>query len=326
MKRWLALAMLVVLLTPVTWVRSPVPPRDASQSVTLMPVDAADAIEGALVLHEAWQLTSPNSDFGSYSALLVSAETGVLAASDRGRTLEIDGPLKQGTMPARIARFAGRNPYKKQLIDLESLVRDPASGRIWAGFEGSNAIERFNPGFTGNVAVRPPAMADWASNSGPEAMVRLADGRFIVLAEGPASWRSPNHAALLFDRDPVFGTRPAEFTFTPPAGFRPVDMALLPDGRVLILVRSFSLGIPPRFVVRLLVADPAEIEEGGQWRGSEVGAITDPRLADNYEGMDVVSRDDGSIDIWIISDDNNATFQRTLLLRLGWPDWRAGIE
>ena len=39
---------------------------------------------------------------------------------------------------------------------------------------------------------------------------------------------------------------------------------------------------------------------------------------DNYEGLAVAPGPDGALVLWLISDDNKATFQRTLLLKLLW--------
>src|SRR5690606_34492929 len=105
----------------------------------------------------------------------------------------------------------------------EAVTSDPRTGRLWAAYENSNLIERRGP--AGAVErVRPAAMQDWPSNAGPEAMVRLADGRFVVLSEGRASWMSTVTDGLLFPGDPVDGAEPVRFRFAPPRGSRPVDM------------------------------------------------------------------------------------------------------
>ncbi len=63
-------------------------------------------------------------------------------------------------------------------------------------------------------------------------------------------------------------------------------MALLPDGRVLILFRGLKF-FPPGFAVRLALADPAEIRLGKVWHWQDVGAIESPVPMDNYEGLAV---------------------------------------
>jgi hypothetical protein len=161
-------------------------------------------------------------------------------------------------------------------------------------------------------------MRDWPANTGPEAMVRLSDGRFIVLSESPGTWFGRSTPGLLFPGDPIDGARPLRFQFNPPDGFRPVDMAQLPDGRVLILVRRVEWGLPPSFAARLVVADPKQIAAGKAWRGELVVEITAPMPAENFEGLAVMPGQRGQVVVWLISDDNQSSFQRTLLLKLLW--------
>ena len=51
--------------------------------------------------------------------------------------------------------------------------------------------------------------------------------------------------------------------------------------------------------------------------------IDTPFPSDNYEGLAVVDEGGGSWSLWLISDDNFASYQRTLLLKLHW-DVRSG--
>jgi hypothetical protein len=202
--------------------------------------------------------------------------------------------------------------------DIESATADPKSGQRWYGYENINAIRRFEAGENGESrAVFPPAMRHWKANGGPEAMARLPEGRFIVLAED-APWLSAGgHAALLFPSDPVTGAKPLAFTFTPPIGYDPSDMAALPDGRVVILLRTIDLPFPPFFRSKLVVADPRAIVAGKRWPWTELATFHGPVPRDNYEGLAVAPAASG-VTLWIISDDNFASIQRTLLLKLHW--------
>jgi hypothetical protein len=85
------------------------------------------------------------------------------------------------------ADFAERRRPRQARLDIESLTRDPASGRIWAAFESTTGSSATTPR---SAARRRPARGDarLAEQQGPEAMVRLADGRFVVLAEGSPRW------------------------------------------------------------------------------------------------------------------------------------------
>lgn len=317
--RKLALLLVVILgLAPGTWLRSPRPPADERQILRFaaLPVPAVDL--GPLEPVGAWALDSPNDAFGSYSALAALGDGSLLAASDKGSMMHFAPP---GVQPSTvtIGYFGQDGSRPKWQLDIESMTRDPVSGRVWQGFEGDNRIERTDAGFGARSTVRPAAMRGWPSNSGPEAMVRLADGRFVVIAEGTRRWFDTRGPALLFPADPVTGAEPVVFRFDPPAGYRAVDMAQIADGRVLILLRKVVWGLPPGFGGKLVVADPAAIRAGAPWPIELLADLAAPLPSDNYEGLAVEPDGSGGTTLWLISDDNDSLFQRTLLLKLRWP-------
>jgi hypothetical protein len=108
------------------------------------------------------------------------------------------------------------------------------------------------------------------------------------------------------------------FTFAGPPGFRPTDAALLPDGRVLVLMRQLVWPMPARFGAKLALLDPDAISAGGQVEATWLAELDDPWPLDNYEGLALEPDADGTITAWLISDGNNAVTQRTLLLRLSF--------
>lgn len=317
MRRLVVLLLVMLGLAPGTWWRSPAPAVDVEQSVAVTPLAVADVDLGPFELAGAWELRSPNSHFGSYSALIALGDGTLLAGSDRGRMMRF-APPGQPARPPWLGYFAGRRLPNKKQMDLEALTRDPATGALWAAFEVDNRIERHDPAFRAKVSVRPDAMRDWRPWFGAEAMGRLDDGRFIVLAEGAADWFGSEMPGLLFPSDPASGSRPTRFSFVPPDGFRPVDLAQLPDGRVLILLRRAGWAVPPAFSGRLMVADPATIRAGEPWRAERVADLAPPLPTDNYEGLAVEADGRGGAVLWLISDDNEMTLQRTLLLKLVW--------
>lgn len=271
---------------------------------------------GETQLEGLWQLRSPNSSFGSYSALLLRKDGRVLAASDRGAVLSFDIPP---TSPRpEFGWLAGDGQTRKTQVDIEAMTQDPATGRIWAAFEGSNAIERLSASLKPDKDVRPPELARFGSNSGPEAFERLADGRFIALSEGSRTRMGNVHTGIVFAGDPVDGARGKRFAFIAPEGFSPVDMAQIPDGRVLILLRRVRISLSPGFESALVLADPAGLTTDSEWSGTVIARITDPAVSDNYEGLVAEPRADGSLTLWLISDDNDMSYQRSLLLKLRW--------
>jgi hypothetical protein len=325
MRRLIAILLVALLAAPGTWVRSPPPPMpdvappDGRWPARFEPIDRVRAHAGETEIVGAWWVTSPYPGFGSFSALVSLGGDRLLAASDAGRMFAFSAP-GAAQAPPRMDFFAGRSEPNKFLVDIEALTRNPRSGQIWAAYEGANSIERFGAGFRSTGLVRPAAMRGWPGNTGPETLLRLADGRFLVISEAHASWRGGPFTALLFPGDPVDGAEPVEFRFEGIGRLRPVDAAQLPDGRVLVLLRSFHV-FPPGFENRIVVADPAEIAAGRVWRGREIAAIGAPLPSDNFEGLAITPAADGKIDLWLISDDNFSVIQRTLVLQLRWePD------
>ncbi|WP_114521248.1 esterase-like activity of phytase family protein [Altererythrobacter sp. ZODW24] len=315
MRRLILLTLVAVGLAPGTWVRSPLPEYTTSQEISVTPLDAPSAESGDFELVGAWQIESRNADFGSYSAMILLDDGRMLVASDRGRILEFSVPGAEQS-PSRMGWFRPGREVDKHLADIEAMTRDPDSGIIWTAYEGSNAIARLDPDTSAERQVFPAAMKGWSSNAGPEAMVRLDDGRFAVLSEALGGMLGREAPSVIFAGDPVDGAKAKRFTFKAPEGYRATDMTALPDGRVLVLVRKLVFGLPPGFATKLVLADPADIAEGEAWSGEEVVTLDDIAPSENYEAIAVEAGDDDSLTVWILSDDNNATLQRTLLLKL----------
>lgn len=314
MRAWLA-ALVALGLAPGTLVRT-VPPVDNSPWASFEPVTFAQDRIGPFELEEAWVLQSSNSDFGSYSALIAAAPGEMLALSDRGHTFRFGRP-EAGKARARFGTMLHFRTHYWNLRDFEALTRDPRTGTLWATFEGRHGIARVKT--DGREAIKYlSAMRRWGDNSGAEAMVRLRDGRFLVLAERSEEWGGETSPGLLYPTDPVSGGEPLRFRLALSDGYKPTDLAQLPDGRLLLLARNIEVGLPPQFPARLLLADPATIREGGTWAPQPLATIEKPLPSDNFEGLAVEPAADGRAVAWLISDDNRSTLQRTLLLKLSF--------
>ena len=319
MWRRVLILLLVIGLTPGTWLRSDnAPPvRELTLTMAPMPFEPGCCWSGPLKLLGAWQLASPHQDFGGYSALLQVQPGRLLAFSDRGYSLAFSEP-GQPQSPIEIAPLLEDSARLKDNRDVEAATRDPDSGLIWIGLEGRDAIARHRPDLRREQFREIAGMRDWPQNQGPEALLRLRDGRFVALCECNPGWfQGGRHPALLFSGDPTIGeAAPQAFTLAGIDGYRPTDMAQLPDGRVLILVRQLVWPVPARFAIKILIADPAEIAPGKVWQARELADLSDPWPVDNYEGLAIERQADGSLVAWLISDENGAATQRVLLLKL----------
>ncbi len=311
----IVLSILLLLLLVPGWsgdTRLPLLDRDTQLSATPIAVAPAQRRFGRLTLIGALVLKSEAPAFGGFSAIAVGRAR-VTLLSDGGNWIRF-GIRHGGLVDAR-AGFLPNGPgtgWEKRDRDSESLAIDPASGAMWVGFEGANAIWRYAPGFArAEARVRPPGMRGWPVNGGAETLVRLRDGRFLTIAERGVKRRYPR-PALVFSGDPTTGVRPWLFGYRPPNGYDPSDATELPNGDLLVLNRRFSL--PFRFSAKLTVVPRGAIRPGRIVQGREIATLGAPALGENWEGVAITREDDATI-VWLVSDKDEALLQRTVLAK-----------
>nr|WP_221364171.1 esterase-like activity of phytase family protein [Sphingomonas jinjuensis] len=285
--------------------------RMTAVRVSLDPADPARRRVGALTFLGGLALNSPDKAFGGFSALHTDGRRFTLL-SDGGSIVRFTLTPDWRIVAPDFAHVPGgpRNGQQRSDRDSESLVTD---GRhVWVGFESVNEIWRYDAGFTRTERyVQPSPMRRWRRNGGPETMIRLRDGRFIVISEDPPKNESLREG-LVFPGDPVRGAQPFAFRFVPPDGYNPSDGCELPDGRLLILLRNWQF--PLRFASRLMIVDPATIRPGAIVTGRTIATLAAPLIHDNFEGVAAI-REGGATVIWIVADDNQLILERSLLLK-----------
>ncbi len=305
-----ALLLLATFAPPALQHREPPPPVTLVR-FTPLPLDVEDPGAkrlGGLPFLGAWALTSNDARVGGVSALHVEGRE-ALAMSDAGWRIRFPMPQGAATVRAEVAMVEeGPGPLgDKSNRDIESLVVH--GDMAWIGYEHSNAIWRYGRRrFEPRASAEPRAMREWSNNAGPEAMVRLNDGRFLVLAEGEGG----DSEAVLFAGDPAQpGTPATRLRYRPPRGYRLTDAAVLPDGRLVLLSRT--VGLFEGFTARLVVAALPPPADRALIEGSEIAAFEGGVTRDNFEALSV-TREAGRTILWIASDDNYNPIQRTLLM------------
>lgn len=269
---------------------------------------------GALRYLGGWELRSADPRFGGISAMAL-VPGGLLAMSDSGTAMRMAGPgrVPESVRLAPLAAGPGRGTGKADR-DSEAMTRD--ARHIWVAFEGHNSIWRYAPDLArAEASRRPPEMRGWRSNSGAEAMVRLPGGRFAVFSEGRGDRSGPpgTGALLLFDRDPTdLGARAIRLAYRAPPGFSVTDAALMADGRVMVLHRSFSLSEGVAAAVGIV--EIATSTAGAVLEPSMIATLRPPLNVDNMEAL-ALEQVGGRTHAWIASDDNFSALQRTLLLK-----------
>lgn len=263
----------------------------------------------------AWEVHTPHKDGGSYSALVALSPERLLAFSDKGFALEFSAPGSPARAPQLRPILSGRI-RAKAWRDVEAATRDPHSGSIWIAFEGRNQVSRYDPNLTVTASSRPAAMRNWPRNQGAEALALLPDGRFLALGESNLSrFDGRDHPAVLFAGDPAAGAAAQALVLTGPDGFRPTDAAALPDGRVVVVMRRLLWPLPMQFGAVIALVDPDRRDGEGRLVARQLVRLYPPIPVDNFEGVAVVPTGPGRVTLWVISDDNDAVTQRSLLLR-----------
>lgn len=313
------LLLLLIAFFALTTIVAPAPPEPRTariegrlwaEPVALNSQNPEQRRVGALLFRRGWVLRSDAPRFGGISAMHIE-HGAVTAISDTGDVLLFDLPRAAGRDRVQIVALPVPygSPERKRNRDTESLVL--AGTALWVGFERNNLVARYRRSDWRLDGYRQPApMRRWSRNSGSEAMVRLADGRFIVFAEGGSG--QPTSRVALSDGDPaVAATRWVEGSYRRPPGYRATDAALLPDGRLLILNRrvSWLAGIS----TKLVIAEAPPWRAGATIEGREIATLEAPLAVDNMEALSVAV-EGGRVIVRIASDDNFMRIQRTLLL------------
>ncbi len=258
---------------------------------------------GGLIYLGGWTLRSRDPRFGGISAIHVDGRE-VTAISDKGALIRFS--------------FSGSSASIGELAkgDSESLVVD--NGRAWIGFERTNSVASYRwPGFEKAGSAAPAGIRGWPNNGGPEAMLRLPDGRFLIFSE---SGRRPDGSTevLLFDRDPTLpAVKAVSLGYRPPKGFVVTDAAWLPDGRMLLLNRRYA-GLEG-ISAKLIVARLSSLQAGTVIVGQEIADFRPPVTIGNKEALAVTREGERTI-VWIASDDNFSPLQRTLLMKFALAD------
>lgn len=289
-----------------------------------VPLDVAnwDAnVAGQLRYRGGVHLTSPDKRFGGLSGLVVSDDgTAFTAVSDGGTwtrgtlVYDPDGNLS-GVADVAIEPIRGIDG--KSLVgargDAESLAPAPDGGLVVA-FERDPKLRIYSRGAKTPTALASPAGIDRAPpNSGMEAVARLADGRLLVVAEYAEDpgrfigWIGGAPNANGSDDGRKDGW--SRVTYLSDQGYKPTGAATLANGNVLFVERRF-----PLLSIRVRMADASALEPGAEIEANELARLEGSRSFDNMEGIAARQGPDGETLIYLVSDDNFRSLQRTLLM------------
>ncbi|CAA7622406.1 conserved exported hypothetical protein [Magnetospirillum sp. LM-5] len=260
------------------------------------------------------RLSSPHSWFGGWSGMAWDGDDLVLV-SDVGHWARLRPVLAASGRPTALTLLAhgplGEVGTDKKWGDAEEILR---TDQGWAvAFERRHRVWIYPDRLDGphSALSTPAAMADLAANDGIEAMTILADGRWLLIAEGDE------------DRpeSPAWVGRPGEWRplrYRHHGLFRPTGAVTLPGGDVVVVERRFTMIGGP--ALRLVEIKASAIGEDETIGGEELALIQAPLAVDNFESVAVRRRADGRLVALILADDNFNPLQSTLLMTVLLPE------
>ena len=128
----------------------------------------------------------------------------------------------------------------------------------------------------------------------------------LVLLRGPSA--HPNVRTDGFQTSQNWSA----LTYQIEGSFRVTGAATLPNGDVLVLERLFTR--EGKNAIRLKRVGAPSIFDGAVLDGQLVAELTLPLNIDNFEGVTTRREENGGVIIYLISDDNFNSQQRTLLM------------
>ena len=314
--RVLRFALATLALAACTQTSTAINEQWTNVAVTATPIELGAAQVGALRFRGGLVLSAtPETGFGGWSDLEVLDDGRVIAISDDGKwlsariVLDASGALT-GIADTRIALMRDENgePFPdKDSADAEDLAQLP-DGRFAVSFEQTHQIRiyDFNRDGPFGAATPGPALAgveELPSNSSLEALAVLSDGTLIAGAEDAGHvWRVRLGQASI----------PAPVARYPlDAGFALTSLDRLPNGDLVALERFYAAPIGSQ--ARLTTLRAQDIDGNRVVEKTELAFLQYGLTLDNFEGVAAVRMADGGLRLYVLSDDNFSTRQRTLL-------------
>ncbi|MCY7398530.1 MAG: esterase-like activity of phytase family protein [Sphingomonas bacterium] len=279
------------------WLLTNLPDReqrpDARATVRFDPIMLDPHGVAPLRIAGAWRLTSDDSRLGGVSALAIDRGE-FIALTDSGVVIRLPKP-RPGVQLAHFRDLPtgpGSARYKAGR-DSEALALDSGGRGWWVAFENRHAAYLFDREFIQVERRIGLGELGWRANKG---------------AEGALLGR---HSLLLFPEsgDEIVEVGKAGIKRIPlnnPFG-RLADVTELPDGRVVVLARSFG---PRGFSSRLLLL-------GEELEMKPFARLNLGRL-DNPEAIAAESLPGGAVRLWVMTDNDFRRRVPTLLLALDW--------
>ncbi|MEO6580415.1 MAG: esterase-like activity of phytase family protein [Sphingomicrobium sp.] len=269
------------------------PLRPSRVQVKFQPVVLDQRDFAPLRLAGAWRLTSAEARLGGVSALAME-HGGLVALTDSGVVIRLPKPPGASGMADFNDLPSGPgDPSYKAARDSEALARDAKGRGWWVTFENRHAAWLFDPDFGRVIEKVPLGQFDWPANKGVEGALS-APGELLLFPENGDQVVKVADGKI---KGMALANRYGRLS----------DATMLPDGRVIVLARTFG---PMGFSARLLLLD-----------GSMLRLLARLPLGrlDNPEAIAAETLAGGGTRLWVMTDNDYRWRVPTLLLALDWP-------
>jgi hypothetical protein len=279
--------------------------------VRLDPGNPGARAVGSFAYAGGLEIRDPSSTIRELSDLRIIAGNGLLAVSDHGYFFEaqllLDGAGQlTGLAGARVIPLTvGGKPLTGLAADAEALEILSDGARL-VGFERDHRIWRYPPD-GGDPQPAPGPAADFPANEGMEAITLFpaaGTDAYLVGSEGGMVWLCRLSSSC----------SPSGFAAPVPEGLALTSLAAYGTGGMAVLGRQYDPRRGTRISVRLVTMLP-----DGRFGGVvDEMSLAPPLLVDNFEGIAAAARPDGSVRLYLVSDDNGSAAQRTYLIAFDW--------
>jgi hypothetical protein len=290
--------------------------RIRATPVPLYPGDPARVRSGDFVYAGGFDVTSPDTDrLHGLSDLKIDARGGLTAVGDDGElfrarlVLDQDGrlaDLAKATLE-RLTGLDGQPLSGKAQADAEGVALWP-NGDLMVSFERDHRIWLYPAGGGSPRPVPRPQVA-MPDNAGME-------GLSLAPAAGADAYWVGVEGGEVFLCHLATACAPMPGLPQPEPGWRLSALAETPAGQLVLLHQRFSPLTGLRNHLLLIEEPRAEAPRAPRVAGDLT--VAPPETADNFEGVAPVTRPDGGLRLYLLSDDNFSNQERTLLLAFDW--------